>query len=245
MSGWIKIHRSMMDHWVSDEPELLAVFVRLLSEANHTDKERMFNGCLVNIKRGQLVYGREAFSKRSGVSISKLRRYMNLLQKSGTIDQQITNKYSIITITKYDQYQVIDQQTTNNSPANSQQTATPKECKELKNVKKETSLSGKPDPKPTKGTRLTEDWMPGPEFISFCQTERPDLSPMEVGARFRDYWISKTGAQASKLNWLATWRNWVRNEKPGRHSSMPYSQTTADNLKATADWVPPEMRNGN
>jgi len=29
-------------------------------------------------------------------------------------------------------------------------------------------------------------------------------------AQFRDYWIAKPGAQACKLDWEATWRNWCR-----------------------------------
>ena len=28
--------------------------------------------------------------------------------------------------------------------------------------------------------------------------------------RFRDYWLGLGGAKAAKLDWLATWRNWVR-----------------------------------
>lgn len=30
-------------------------------------------------------------------------------------------------------------------------------------------------------------------------------------AKFRDYWIAKSGKDAAKLDWQATWRNWIRN----------------------------------
>lgn len=33
------------------------------------------------------------------------------------------------------------------------------------------------------------------------------------GALFFDYWIAQPGAKGRKLDWSATWRNWVRNEK--------------------------------
>lgn len=36
---------------------------------------------------------------------------------------------------------------------------------------------------------------------------------MAVYARFSDFWIAKPGKEGVKLDWLATWRNWVRNEK--------------------------------
>lgn len=29
-------------------------------------------------------------------------------------------------------------------------------------------------------------------------------------AKFRDFWTAKTGADATKADWQATWRNWVR-----------------------------------
>jgi len=34
-----------------------------------------------------------------------------------------------------------------------------------------------------------------------------------VADSFVDYWISRADAGAAKTNWLATWRNWVRNSK--------------------------------
>ncbi len=65
----------------------------------------------------------------------------------------------------------------------------------------------------SRGSRLPADWQPGPGHIEFCRTERPDLEPNVVAARFRDFWIAKAGTGGSKLDWDATWRNWVRNEK--------------------------------
>lgn len=68
------------------------------------------------------------------------------------------------------------------------------------------------------GSRLTltdcpQDWK------DFCQAERSDLDPEQTFQRFRDFWIAKPGKDGRKLDWLATWRNWVRNEKAGRANS--------------------------
>lgn len=35
-----------------------------------------------------------------------------------------------------------------------------------------------------------------------------------IGETFRDYWRAKAGKEGVKLDWEATWRNWVRREKP-------------------------------
>lgn len=64
-----------------------------------------------------------------------------------------------------------------------------------------------------KGSRLSKDWKPTDADIEFCKTKRPDLNLNDVAEQFRDYWISQTGAKATKMDWSATWRNWVRNQK--------------------------------
>ena len=63
-----------------------------------------------------------------------------------------------------------------------------------------------------RGSRLPSDWKPSDEDLQFCKTERPDLGPEKTADRFRDYWVSQPGSKGVKLNWPATWRNWVRSE---------------------------------
>ena len=118
LHGWIMLHRKMLDNWVAQEPELLAMWVRLLLDANHTDTKRMFNGCHIEIKRGQLIFGLNAFSIKSGISEAKVRRYISLLEKDGMISRLKTNKYSVISIVNFDSYQCDNRQTTGESQAN-------------------------------------------------------------------------------------------------------------------------------
>jgi hypothetical protein len=64
----------------------------------------------------------------------------------------------------------------------------------------------------TKGSRLSTDFELPDSWTEFCQTERPDLNPKKVFDSFKDYWVAKAGAAGVKLDWQATWRNWVRNQ---------------------------------
>ena len=78
------------------------------------------------------------------------------------------------------------------------------------------ATSHKPEVKAEKtqrASRLPPDWQPSFEDLSYCQTERPELDPSRVAQNFRDYWLAKGGADARKLDWAATWRTWVRNER--------------------------------
>ena len=70
----------------------------------------------------------------------------------------------------------------------------------------------KPIVKATKGSRLSTDFELPETWTEFCQTERLDLTPQKVFDSFKDYWVAKAGNQGVKLDWQATWRNWVRNQ---------------------------------
>jgi len=69
--------------------------------------------------------------------------------------------------------------------------------------------------KQNRGSRLQADFCLTDDWKEFCRTERSDLDPQKVFDGFKDYWIAKPGQQGVKLDWLATWRNWVRNQKQG------------------------------
>lgn len=76
-------------------------------------------------------------------------------------------------------------------------------------------------------------------WCSWAIDERPDLAGQVAGvwARFCDHWKALSGAKGVKVDWEATWRNWVRKEsapRAGRQSALESSNA------AVADgWVPP------
>lgn len=62
-----------------------------------------------------------------------------------------------------------------------------------------------------KGTRfrpipLSDDWR------AVAKEMRPDVDVEKAYAAFSDYWVAKPGQHGLKLDWLATWRNWLRKE---------------------------------
>jgi len=93
------------------------------------------------------------------------------------------------------------------------------------------SPSGRATPSPTpainsnsssegprkRGHRLSEDWMPSEEVIQQMSSERPDVDLRMEHRKFIDYWKAKTGKDATKLDWDATFRNWIRNARTAPH----------------------------
>ena len=91
-----------------------------------------------------------------------------------------------------------------------------KEKKEKKEV--EARFASDAPEKPSiskKGTRLSPGWLPSSEDHSVAvATLNRQRADAEV-AKFRDYWVAKAGKDGCKLDWDATWRNWVRRAAEG------------------------------
>ncbi len=77
--------------------------------------------------------------------------------------------------------------------------------------------------KTVRGSRLPADWQLPKAWGEWAIGEKQGWSSADVrlcAERFRDYWCALSGQKATKTDWLATWRNWVRNEQgpPARAS---------------------------
>jgi len=69
--------------------------------------------------------------------------------------------------------------------------------------------------KPEKrATRLPADWSLPDEWKDWAVRVH-HLDPqrtVRISLAFRDYWIAKAGKDATKADWFATWRNWIRRD---------------------------------
>ena len=106
MSGWIKIDRQISNHWIFNDSWKFRNWIDLILMVNHRDKKVEINGTLFMCKRGETLRSIQTLSVRWRCSKSKVRRFLQLLQKDDMI--QLTNelKTTRITICKYDTYQI-------------------------------------------------------------------------------------------------------------------------------------------
>lgn len=77
-------------------------------------------------------------------------------------------------------------------------------------------------PSAKRGQRIPADWEPSDADVDFAVQRR--VNWREELETFRDFWLSKSGADACKLDWSATWRNWIRRS---RQSVKPVPQAPA------------------
>ena len=61
--------------------------------------------------------------------------------------------------------------------------------------------------------QLPSDFVPTEANVEWAKATRPDVDLKDATDQFRDYWI---GNGKTKLDWQATWRNWIRRSTPPR-----------------------------
>lgn len=145
-NGFIKLHRKMTDwEWYKDA-NTFRLFVHLLFNANWEDSRYQGH----KIPRGSLVIGRKQLALELGMSEQSVRTSLTKLKSTNEITTKSTNKFTVVNIVKYNDYQEFEipnrpatQPTT--QPTTNQQLTTSKEIKkerieEKKNNKKEISL---------------------------------------------------------------------------------------------------------
>lgn len=92
----------------------------------------------------------------------------------------------------------------------------------------------------TRGSRLPEPYELTEEMREWVRTHCPDVRLPEHD-RFCDYWRGQPGARGRKVNWLATWRNWMRKAqedreyRQGRDSPKATYVATSDRKVAQVD----------
>jgi uncharacterized protein YdaU (DUF1376 family) len=74
------------------------------------------------------------------------------------------------------------------------------------------TINQEPKVKTQRGSRLPTDWTLPDDWKAWAEQERPDLNTKTVADSFKDFWIAKPGAGGVKLDWQATWRNWIRSQ---------------------------------
>lgn len=124
-AGYIKLCRAIEFWRWGNDPLMVYFWVRILLMANWEDKEWRDTV----IKRGSFVSTVASLSSRLNLSVRQVRTCLNRLRAGGEIAVKATNNYTLITICKYDAYQL---EATNERQTNDKRTTTTKEVNKIK-----------------------------------------------------------------------------------------------------------------
>ena len=100
--GFMFLHRQLLDWEWFDNSNMVHVWIYLLLKANYQDEN--WHGVL--IPRGSFVTSIGGISKDTSLSTRTIRTCLDKLKSTGEVTIKTTNKYSIVTICKYDSYNI-------------------------------------------------------------------------------------------------------------------------------------------
>lgn len=108
MSGWIKLHRCLMEKAIFQNEKLLKVFIWCLLKASHSEHEQLIGRQKVTLQPGQFPTGRHKAAVELNMSPSTAWSYLKLLEANNTIDIKSNNKFSVVTVVNWGLYQTED-----------------------------------------------------------------------------------------------------------------------------------------
>ena len=204
MSGWIQLHRKLLENPVFKNPKLLQTFLYCLLKATHTEREQLVGDTIVKLQPGQLVTGRKSLAEATGLTEQKIRTALDKLKKLGILTSKPTTKYSVISITNWDSYQQTNQQVTNSQPTTNQQLTTNNNYNNYNNVNNDLKDRGK------KAKRFSP---PTHEEAGLYFLERGSQEAIQEAEKFIDFYESKGWlvGKAKMKDWKAAVRNWMKN----------------------------------
>lgn len=233
MSGWIALHRSLMEHWLwkSKEPfDKRSAWVDLLLLATHTDNKELYKGNLVTRKRGEICCSMLWLAERWRWDRKKVKQFLSLLESDGMLSVNSTRQGTTLTIenySKWQNYMPTDDTTigTTTTPTTTPTTGTTtphtKQCITMNNNEKQCRTMS------SRGEKKSKKFVP-PTIadVSAYVTEQGYHINAE---HFIDYYEANgwlVGRNKMK-DWKATVRNWERRENGnnGRiKSSNPFTE---------------------
>lgn len=124
--SYIKLDRKMLEwEWIG-EPNTLALWIHILLSVNY--KPSNWKG--MRIGEGEMVTSVSTLSFKTGLTTQQTRTALSKLEATNEITRKTTNNYTLIKVTKWNDYQTDNKQITSDSTS---QLTTLKEYKNTRN----------------------------------------------------------------------------------------------------------------
>lgn len=216
--GHIRVSRKMFDGhdpiWEAREPfDRRSAWIDLCQLANYRARQRIVNGAVVSLERGQLLASERFLAQRWRWTRAKVRRFMDALVTLQRIVQKpagdAAHAGTVVTLCKYDEYNPLPTKTRPTGDTGEQPESNQREAKAEEGEERERRKGGAR----TRATALPASWEPNDSHRELATERGVDVG--EEAEKFRDHAAANRRRQA---DWDASFRNWLRIAYPKRPS---------------------------
>lgn len=132
--SWIKLYRKILKSPIWENEKALKVWIWCLVKATHEDRIQLVGQQEIFLEKGQFVFGRKKASQELQMTESTAYRYMKLLENLQMLNIKPNNKFSVVSIEKWEDYQ-LNEEMLNSKIDNKRTTNEHKqECREIYNT---------------------------------------------------------------------------------------------------------------
>jgi hypothetical protein len=199
MAGHIKLDRKILTwEWYKDT-NVFRVFTHLLLTANY--KEGKWQGNTIG--RGQLITGLDKMAESTGLSVMQVRTCFDKLKLTGEITVNVTNKFRLVTIVKYDTYQSYAEQSNKQTNIQIEDEIASEITSQQQTDNKQVTANNNNNTINTKNTSKNTAPPTIDEFLEYCKTL--------VNGKYQSY----------EFSFKAKYEAWVDNKwKDGNNSAI-------------------------
>ena len=150
--GYIRIWRKVEDSGIMGNAEVCQLFLHLMLKASSKTRKQLVGTTHIDLLPGQVIVGRKKLAAELNSTERKIRTCLATLENMEIIDQQTTNKFTIVSFVNWGRYQnerpADDQQSDQHSTSTRPALDHKQECKKLNMEEEEKKVS-----KPARGSR--------------------------------------------------------------------------------------------
>lgn len=112
-NSWVKLYRKLLQSPIFENEKALKIWIWCLLKASYKDREQLVGLQVVNLKSGQFIFGRKKAAEELRMTESIIYKYIKLLEDLQMISIESNNKFSIVTVEKWEDYQIEDLKSNN------------------------------------------------------------------------------------------------------------------------------------
>lgn len=209
--GWISIHRKIRECiiWDYDEPFTRRdAWIDLLLLANHRDKQTIFDGKLITIKKGQYLTSVRKLAEEWHWGKDKTLKYLLLLEECKMIIRDADSRRTLITIVNYGVYQDMESEDVD-SDKDSKQT-----------VNRHSSATNNNDNNDNNKKEINKEKVVRHKYGEYKNVLLSDEQLEKLKSEFPNDWERRIESCSSYCkshgktykDYLATIRNWARRD---------------------------------
>lgn len=129
--SYIKLFRKLLKSPIWENEKALKIWLWCLLKATHIEREQLVGQQIIHLEKGQFIFGREKASEELSMTESTVYKYIKLLEKLQMISIKSNNKFSVVSIEKWEEYQVEELKDNNKVTTKEQQSNTNKNVKNI------------------------------------------------------------------------------------------------------------------